>query len=154
LVETFPPQTWMSLKRFHMLWAQKWSIVLSTLSPLIGVLNWNSAWEGVLGYHHAHWQNSFENITQIPTPRNISQCIIVLQIPNKLLTPLLMVILYMASHPTNLPLIPITQRPNPNPHQKPPYTQSDFNKDFNKDVLLDGHLHNNIPKNPNWEDKD
>jgi hypothetical protein len=94
--------------------------------------------------------NYFENIIQIPTPRNISHCIIVLQITNKLLTPLLVVNLYMASHPTNyyLPLIPITQRPNPNPHQKPPYTQSDFNKDFNKDVLLDGHLHNNIPQNP------
>lgn len=59
-----------------------------------------------------------------------------------------MVNLYMVSHSTNLPLIPIIKNKNKILIKNHLTHISDFSKDFNKDVFLDGRLHNNIPQNP------
>ena len=62
--------------------------------------------------------------------------------------------LYMPSHPTNLPLIPIIKDQITILIKDYPTHKVKLARDFDKGILLVNRIHKGIPQIPNQEDKD
>ena len=97
---------------------------------------------------------TYENITKIPTPIKISHYLQVFKIANKPLTPILIMNLYILSHPHDIHLIPgiLTQIDIITKHHH--LYKTILAGDFNRDIFLQGHNHKGKPQAPTNEDKE
>ena len=93
-----------------------------------------------------------DNITKIPTPTTISPYLQVIKIQNKPITPILLINMYMPTHPQDLHLIQEIQ----NHIQTIVQNHSTFHiilgGDFKRDILLKGRSSNGITSPPNPHD--
>ena len=95
--------------------------------------------------------HSNENITKIPTPSSISPYLQAIMIKNKPITPILLINMYMPTHPQDLHLIQEIQDQIQTLTQSQPTAHIILGGDFNRDILLIGRSHNGTtsPPNPN-----
>ena len=94
------------------------------------------------------------NIINIPTPTPVSPHLQVLNIVNKLLTPFLIMNLYMTSQPQDLNPIPdIILQINILIKHHPTY-KTIFARDFNGDIFLQGHIHEGTPQTITHKDRE
>ena len=95
--------------------------------------------------------HSNENITKIPTPSSISPYLQAIMIKNKPLTPILLINMYMPTHPQDLHLIQEIQDQIQTIIKSQPTAHTILGGDFNRDILLKGRSYNGTtsPPNPN-----
>ena len=93
-----------------------------------------------------------ENITKIPTPSNISPYLQVIMIENKPITPILLINMYMPTHPQDLHLIQEIQAQIRTLTTNHPTSHTILAGDFNRDILLKGRSSNGMISPPNPHD--
>ena len=94
---------------------------------------------------------SNENITKIPTPSPISPYLQAIMIKNKPITSILLINMYMPTHPQDLHLLQEIQTQIQNLIRNHPTSHTILAGDFNRDILLKGRSSDGItsPPNPN-----
>ena len=92
-----------------------------------------------------------ENITKIPSPSAISPYLQTIMIKNKPITPILLINMYMPTHPQDLHLVQEIQSQIQNLTRNHPTYHIILAGDFNRDILLKGRSSNGMssPPNPN-----
>ena len=93
-----------------------------------------------------------ENIVKIPTPSKISPYLQIIIITNKPITPILLINMYMPTHPQDLHLILEIQDQIQKLVQNHPTHHIILGGDFNRDILLKGRSHHGIISPPNPQD--
>jgi hypothetical protein len=89
-----------------------------------------------------------ENITKIPTPSPISHYLQAILINSKPITPMLLLLMYMPSHPHDLHLIQDIQNELQKITHNHPNHYIILAGDFNRDILLKGRSSNDIISPP------
>ena len=92
--------------------------------------------------------HSNDNITKIPTPITISPYLQVIKIQNKPITPILLINMYMPTHPQDLHLIQEIQNHIQAIVQNHSTHHIILGGDFNRDILLKGRSSNGITSPP------
>ena len=95
-----------------------------------------------------------ENISKIPTPSHISPYLQAILIKNKPLTPILILNMYMPTHPQDIHIIPDIQNQILTLMTQHANHQTILAGDFNRDILLKGRIYNGIPTTPNHNDQE
>ena len=95
-----------------------------------------------------------ENIQKIPTPNTISPYLQAIIINNKPLTPILVMNMYMPTHPQDIHLIQEIQNQIQTLATQHQHHQIFLVSDFNRDILLKGRLSNAILSTPTQNDYD
>ena len=93
-----------------------------------------------------------ENITKIPTPSKISPYLQVIMIKNKPITPILLINMYMPTHPQDLHLVQEIQTQIQSLVTNHPTSHTILAGDFNRDILLKGRSFNGQISPPTLND--
>ena len=93
-----------------------------------------------------------ENITKIPTPSSISHYLQIILINNKPITPILLLNMYMPSHPQDTHLIQDIQNEIRTIIHRHHNHHIILAGDFNRDILLKGRSSNGLITPPNQDD--
>ena len=93
-----------------------------------------------------------ENITKIPSPSNISPYLQAIEIKNNPITPILLINMYMPTHPQDLHLLQDIQNHIQTLVRTHSTSHTILAGDFNRDILLQGRSSNGITSLPNTND--